>query len=87
MNIGKDKRHPRYKCDKCGGEIYYIPRKGFEGLNKYYKQARHDYTCKKDFDLCESCERDFRSWLNTKETLPILEERIKKFPRYVKKEV
>ena len=37
MNIGKDKRHPRYKCDKCGNEIEFIHQKGFVGINRYCK--------------------------------------------------
>ena len=51
MNIGKDKRHPKYICDKCGKEICYWRSKGFKGLNKYYKQKPASNPIKKNFDL------------------------------------
>lgn len=82
MNIGKDKRHPRYICDKCGNEIYYIEHKGFVGINRYCKSRHRDINYKKDFDLCESCENKFRKWLKTKE-LPTPKEMISKFPIYI----
>ena len=84
MNVGKDKRHPRYKCDKCGNEIYYIGQKGFVGINRYCKSTHRDINYKKDFDLCASCEKKFREWLNTKE-IQTPEELINCFPRWEEK--
>lgn len=81
MNIGKDNRHPRYKCDKCGNEIHFIHQKGFVGLNKYYKQRHHDYINKKAFDLCENCEKKLRKWLKEKE-IPTPRELLDTFPRW-----
>ena len=66
MNIGKCKNRPKYVCDKCGQTIPYVYQKGFE-VNKYYKQNKFDYSMKKDFDLCNSCEKKLRKWLDTKE--------------------
>ena len=83
MNIGKDNRHPRYICDKCKNEIWYQPQKGFEGLNKYYKQKPASNPPKKNFDLCDNCEKKFREWLNTRE-IPTTEEIINTFPKYEK---
>lgn len=81
MNIGKDCRHPKYICDKCGNAIHYIEKKGFEGLNKYYKEAKYDYAHKKDFDLCGNCEKKFREWLKQKEITTTIE-LINRFPRW-----
>ena len=81
MNIGKDRIHPKYICDKCGNRIYYQPQKGFRGLNKYYKQKPVSGPIKKNFDLCDNCEIKFREWLNTRE-IPTTEEIIKTFPKY-----
>lgn len=81
MNISKNCRHPRYICDKCGNEIYYIGQKGFVGIHQYCKKAHRDINYKKDFDLCNSCEKKFREWLKTKEILGI-GELINSFPRW-----
>lgn len=80
MNIGKDKRHPIYVCDKCKQTIYYEHHKGIP-VNKYFKQHNKSYMNYKDFDLCDDCEKKFREWLNTKE-LETTEEIINKFPKY-----
>lgn len=81
MNIGRDKRHPRYICDKCRNEIAYIGQKGFVGINRYCKNTHRDQVYKKDFDLCRACEKKFRKWLSEKEILRI--EDIKdNFPRW-----
>ena len=80
MNIGKCKSRPKYICDKCGQAIPYVYQKGFE-VNKYYKQKKYDYAIKKEFDLCNSCEKKFREWLNTKE-MQTVEEIIVNFPRW-----
>ena len=81
MNIGKDNKHPKYVCDKCKNIIYYEPKKGYVGLNKYYKQKPAlDYP-KKSFDLCDTCERKFREWLNIKEIFKA-NELFVNFPRY-----
>ncbi len=84
MNAGKDKRHPRYICDKCGNEISYIAQKGFVGLNKYYKQKTCWDIIRKDFDLCSNCEKKFREWLKEKE-IPTTEDVINRFPIYNEK--
>ena len=81
MNIGKDNRHPKYICDKCGNVIQYIGQKGFIGLNKYYKQKPIWDIPKRNFDLCDSCEKKFREWLNTRE-IPTMEEVLSAFPQY-----
>lgn len=78
MNVGKDRRHPQYVCDKCKQPIYYEHRKGIP-VNKYFKQHNKSYVNYKDFDLCDDCEKKFREWLNTKE-LETTEEIINKFP-------
>ena len=83
MNIGKDNRHPRYICDKCENVISYIPKKGYVGLNKYYKQKPVWDAPKRNFDLCDNCEKKFREWLNTRE-IPAIEEIISTFPKYEK---
>lgn len=85
MNIGKDKRHPRYVCDKCGQAIPYEYQKGIQ-VNKYYKQHNKSYVNYKDFDLCNNCEKKFREWLNTKE-VPTFSELINSFQEYEEKEV
>ena len=79
MNIGRDNRHPRYICDKCKSEISYIGQKGFVGINHYSKSTYRDQVYKKSFDLCKSCEKKFREWLDTKE-IPTAHDLISKFP-------
>lgn len=81
MNVGKDKRHPCYVCDKCGNTIAFVHQKGFVGINRYCKNTHRDINYKKDFDLCANCERKFREWLNEKE-IETVEEVIAKFPIY-----
>lgn len=81
MNIGKDKRHPKYICDKCGNEIMYIQQKGFVGINRYCKNTYRDINYKKDFDLCKNCEKTFRNWLKEKE-IPQMKEIIGSFSIY-----
>ena len=66
MNIGKCKNRPKYICDKCGQTIPYVYQKGF-AVNKFYIQNKYDYSIKKDFDLCNKCEKKLREWLTTKE--------------------
>lgn len=81
MNLGKGRWHSKYICDKCGQEIPYIGQKGFVGINHYYKSTQRE-TIKSSFDLCASCEKKFRKWLNTKE-VPTPAEMISKFPIYI----
>lgn len=81
MNTGKDKRHPRYICDKCGQEIAFVHQKGFVGINRYCKSTHRDINYKKDFDLCKGCEKKFRKWLKEKE-IPTLNELLDTFPSY-----
>ena len=78
MNIGKCKNRPKYVCDKCGQAIPYVYQKGFS-TNKYYKQKKYDYVIKKDFDLCDSCEKQFREWLKEK-PIPTIDRLMDKFP-------
>ena len=78
MNISKNTHKPIYVCDKCGKSIHYTYRKGFE-VYKYYKQNQYDYSIKKDFDLCGSCEKKFREWLKEK-PIPTANDLIDKFP-------
>lgn len=77
MNIGNSAR-PRYVCDKCKKEIPYTYRSGFN-VHKYGKWTNSCYS--KDFDLCASCEKKFREWLNTQE-IPTQKELISMFPVY-----
>lgn len=81
MNKGKDKRHPKYICDKCGKEIMYINKKGFVGINKYCKSTQRNIKYKKDIDLCKNCEKKFRKWLKEKE-MPQMKEIIDSFTIY-----
>lgn len=81
MNIGKSRNTPIYVCDKCGKEIhgYHKNSRKYKKPNKYYKADK--YGCpKKDFDLCEVCEKKFREWLNEKE-IPTFNEIIDRFQR------
>ena len=80
MNIGKGRWHSKYICDKCKQEIPYVGQKGFVGINHYYKSTQRT-TPKRDFDLCASCEKKFRKWLNTKE-VPTFSDMISRFPIY-----
>lgn len=82
MNISKNKRSPRYIGDKCKEEISFIHHKGFVGINRYCKNTHRDQVYKKDFDLCASCEKKFRVWLDTKE-IPTTAEIISKFPVFI----
>lgn len=81
MNTGKDNRHPRYICDKCGQEIAYIGQKGFVGIVHYSRATYRDQAYKKTFDLCASCEKKIRKWLKEKE-IPTTSEIIDRFPIY-----
>lgn len=81
MNVGKDKRHPRYICDKCKNEIQFVHQKGFVGINRYCKNTHRDQVYKKDFDLCKNCEKKFREWLK-KEEIPTFQEMIDRFQLY-----
>ena len=81
MNLGSNRWKANYICDKCGEKIRYVAQKGFVGINHYYKSKRGQSVPYKDFDLCESCEKKFREWLNTKE-IQTTAEVIKSFPQY-----
>jgi DNA-directed RNA polymerase subunit RPC12/RpoP len=81
MNLGSNRWKANYVCDKCGSKISYIAKKGFVGINHYYKSIRGNSTPHKDFDLCGNCEKKFREWLNTKE-VPTLYDVINSFPRW-----
>ena len=79
MNKSRNKRKPKYICDRCNKEIPYSYRKGFLGIHKYYKQNNKEMTLKKDFDLCNNCEIKLKKWLKTKE-IETREELLKSFP-------
>lgn len=82
MNISKNTHKPKYICDKCGDEIrgYHKNSKEYVTPNKYYKGDGFNYP-KKDFDLCNSCEKKFRKWLKEKE-METTEDIIDNFPRW-----
>ena len=82
MNISKTKNKPKYVCDKCREEIigYHKNSKRHVVPNKYYKADKYGYP-KKDFDLCNSCEKKFRKWLSEKE-IPRIEDVKENFPRW-----
>lgn len=81
MNLGDNRWHSKYICDKCKQEIKYIGQKGFVGINHYYKSTPNR-VAHKDFDLCKNCEKKFRKWLNTQE-IPTPKELINLFPVYI----
>ena len=70
MNLGDNRWHRKYICDKCKQPIPYIAHKGIP-VNKYYKAVPKAGVNEKSFDLCNKCEKEFRKWLNTKETKTI----------------
>jgi len=77
MNIGNNAK-PKYICDKCKKEIPYTYRQGI----KVYKYGKWTNSCySKDFDLCSSCEKKLREWLNIQE-VPTQKELIGMFPVY-----
>ena len=78
MNISKNTHKAIYICDKCSKRIDYTYRQGRK-VYKYYKQNKYDYSIKKDFDLCGSCEKKFREWLKEK-PIPSKQDLIDKFP-------
>ena len=84
MNISKNTHKPIYICDKCNKRINYTYKQGRK-VYKYYSYDSKTYAPKKDFDLCESCEKKFRKWLKEKEN-PTFENIIDKFQIYEKGE-
>lgn len=83
MNLGDNRWHRKYICDKCKEPIPYIVKEGIL-KHSYYKAIRKAGTNVKDFDLCDTCEKEFREWLNER---PILTPKrmINKFPVYQEK--
>ena len=81
MNLGDNRWHSKYICDKCKQEIKYIGQRGFVGINHYYKLNRGQASPYKDFDLCSNCEKKLKEWLNTQE-IPTQKELISMFPVY-----
>ena len=85
MNIGKDCRHSKYICDKCGKEIPYVYRKGID-VFKYSRTAGKNTNQRKAFDLCRKCEKKLKEWLETKEIDPLEKTSLlSKFKIYEKK--
>lgn len=82
MRIGKQKNPSMYKCDKCGKYIHFESGagNGFKEVQRYYKW--NDYAPRKDFDLCESCEQEFREWLKTRPIKNVYKQMIDDFPKY-----
>lgn len=78
MNISKNTHKPIYICDKCNKRIDYTYRQGRK-IYKYYSYDPKTYAPKKDFDLCRSCEKEFRRWLKEK-PIPTTENIIDRFP-------
>ena len=79
MNIGSNRWHNKYICDKCGDVIPYIGQKGYRDNLYHHYVSTSNHTAHKDFDLCASCEKKLRIWLNTREILTA-KEIIDKFP-------
>lgn len=78
MNISKNTHKPIYVCNKCSKRIDYTYRQGRK-VYKYYSYDPKTYGPKKDFDLCENCEKKFREWLKEK-PIPSTQDLIDKFP-------
>lgn len=81
MNLGDSRWHSKYICDKCKKEIYFIARKGFKDNLYHHYVSEPSRTAHKDFDLCNSCEKKLREWLNTQE-IPNAKEILSMFPVY-----
>lgn len=80
MNLGDNRWHTKYICDKCGEKIEFKYRKGFSEIHHYYT-SKKGQTPYKTFDLCRICEKELREWLNIK-LIPTSKRMIDKFPRY-----
>lgn len=78
MNISKNTHKPVYICDKCSKRIDYTYRQGRK-VYKYYSYNPKTYAPQKDFDLCRSCEKEFRKWLKEK-PIPTIDRLLDKFP-------
>lgn len=78
MNISKNTHKPIYICDKCNKRIEFEYRQGRK-VHKYYKYNSSSCGAKKDFDLCSSCEKEFRKWLK-EEPILTADRLIDKFP-------
>lgn len=81
MNIGDNRRHSKYICDKCKTVIPYITKKGYRDNLYHHYVSTSNRTAHKDFDLCGNCEKKLRIWLNTKE-ISTMEEIINTFEKY-----
>ena len=79
MNIGKGRWNSKYICDKCGNEIPFSGQRGFVGIMHYCSKGQRDGNYKHDFDLCRSCEKEFRKWLKEK-PIPTIDRLMDKFP-------
>ena len=84
MRIGKQKNPSMYKCDKCGKYIHFEKGagNGFRKAHRYYKWNYDNYAPRKDFDLCESCEEEFRKWLKEKPVKNVYKQMIDDFPKW-----
>lgn len=81
MNRGY-RNNPKYVCDKCGKELYFIHHKGYMDVIKYFRADKETQGVpKKAFDLCRSCERKLMEWLSFRE-LPTPEDIKGNFPRW-----
>ena len=85
MNLGGTRWNNKYICDKCKKEIPFIHRKGFKENLYHHYVSTPNRTAHKDFDLCGSCEKKFKEWLNTRE-IPTTKDIINRFPIYEEKE-
>ena len=81
MNLGDNRWHSKYVCDKCGDVIPYITKKGYRDNLYHHYVSTVNRVNHKDFDLCGSCEKELREWLKLK-PLPDIKRTISRFPIY-----
>lgn len=81
MNKGY-RNSPKYVCDKCGKELYFVHHRGYIDVVKYFRADKETQGVpKKAFDLCKRCEKKLMEWLEFKE-MPNLQNIIDEFPRW-----
>lgn len=81
MNVGDNRWHSKYICDKCKNVIPYITKKGFRDNLYHHYVSTSNRTAHKDFDLCGNCEKKLKEWINAKE-IPTTQEIINTFQKY-----
>ena len=78
MNLGDNRWHSKYICDKCKNVIPYITKKGYRDNLYHHYVSTVNHINHKDFDLCRNCEKKLREWLDTKD-LPTQKDLISRF--------